>query len=478
MQIARETPFFDRPGVIALTSAMIVLLGYYSVRLTGAYESLIAVAGIPLGLGLMTTKPYPWFLGFIVLVYFRIPEAMPVLLHFKLIFLFGLMCLGTLVWHTLIEETMTFPPLRVELRALLLLFLAVTIGIGFAYDRAQSFDNWSAGYWKTVAICVALAGIMNTRDQIRQAVWALLAGGTFIAAVAVYNRVNGIGLVEGTRVTIGRDYRSPLGDPNDLALVLLTPLSLALAMTFNAGTRTGRLIGLSLAVLVTAAIIATQSRGALLGTLGVLFVVGQWHVRSRWMRIAVVVMSALALFYMMDIGGRASGGYAEVSQKGVDESSKIRLIIWQSAINMALENPFNGVGINNFAHALYLYAPPWFRLSFVAHSAWFQVLGETGFPGLLLFLTMVLTAMRSAYVSFARLQNLPADPYIRILCLGLLSSLVGYCIAATFLTAGFGWQIYLLVGFTAGTARYVSNLDRASALQHTQPDKALAPAPA
>lgn len=477
MQTLRENPFFDRPFVIALTSALVVLLGLYAVQSTGSYESLIIVAGLPLSLALMTTKPYPWFLGFVLLVYFRIPEALPFLLPFKLIFLFGLMCMGSLVWHTMIEESIALPPLSVEIRALLLLFLVVTLGIEFSHNRALSFDNWTNGYWKTIAICVGLACILNTKEQIRQTVWWLLSGGTLIALVAIYNRIRGIGLVEGTRVTIGRDLQSPLGDPNDLALVLLTPLSLALAMTFNAGSRAGRLFGLAATVVVAAAIIATQSRGGLLGILAVLFVVGQWHIRSIWLRIAVVVIGALALFYMMDIGNRASGGYAEVSAKGIDDSSKIRLIVWQAAINMAAENPFNGVGLNNFASNLYLYTPQWFHMAMVPHSAWFQVLGETGIPGILIFLTMVLTALRSAYVSMERLQGLPVDPCVRILSMGLLSSLVGYCVAATFLTAGFGWQVYLLVGLIAATARYVSNLSHSSAREYATQDPSRASFP-
>ncbi|MEI8597436.1 hypothetical protein P4S64_06830 [Vibrio sp. M60_M31a] len=48
----------------------------------------------------------------------------------------------------------------------------------------------------------------------------ILAGG-LIAVVALYNSASGIGLVEGTRVTIGRQLGSVLGDPNDLSLVLM-----------------------------------------------------------------------------------------------------------------------------------------------------------------------------------------------------------------------------------------------------------------
>ncbi|MGB0360640.1 MAG: hypothetical protein ACPGEF_04425, partial [Endozoicomonas sp.] len=51
--------------------------------------------------------------------------------------------------------------------------------------------------------------------------------------VAVSNKLNGIGLVEGSRVTISRHLQSQIGDPNDLSLVLLFPVSFLCAELFN-----------------------------------------------------------------------------------------------------------------------------------------------------------------------------------------------------------------------------------------------------
>lgn len=53
----------------------------------------------------------------------------------------------------------------------------------------------------------------------------IMISGVAIALVALNNKINGVGLVEGTRVTISREYRSQLGDPNDLSLVLMFPVS-------------------------------------------------------------------------------------------------------------------------------------------------------------------------------------------------------------------------------------------------------------
>ncbi|WP_411019965.1 hypothetical protein, partial [Salmonella sp. ZJHZ21_0168] len=61
----------------------------------------------------------------------------------------------------------------------------------------------------------------------------IMISGVSIAIVALNNKMNGIGLVEGTRVTISRELRSQLGDPNDLSLVLMFPVSFLAAEMFD-----------------------------------------------------------------------------------------------------------------------------------------------------------------------------------------------------------------------------------------------------
>lgn len=66
-----------------------------------------------------------------------------------------------------------------------------------------------------------------------------VVAGCLVALVALYNKASGIGLVEGTRVTIGRELGSVLGDPNDLALVLLFPAGFSLSLLLNQGNGVG-----------------------------------------------------------------------------------------------------------------------------------------------------------------------------------------------------------------------------------------------
>lgn len=452
----RQSPFFDRPAVIIALSVCLLLLALGGMQFTGDTDVLLEVAVIPLGFGLMIQNPYRLFLAFILLAFFRLPEAYPFLMPLKLSLIVGILSLGSLVWHAMIAQTTKLPPLAPEIRYVIALFALVTLGMAFAHDRGAAFDYWQNTYWKLIAICVAIAALANTKSDLENTLWIFLAGGSLVALVVLYNKMYGIGLVEGTRVTIGAEFHSPLADPNDLALILLSPLSLAVALFFNATSNHHKALAVAVTVLIAAAIVATQSRGAILGIMAILAVIGQWHIKSSAIRIGAIVVCALALVLVMGIGGRASGGFAEVSNSGIDESSRLRLIAWRSAINMAVRNPLNGVGLANFGDFFFFYTPEWVHRRMVAHSAWFEVLGEAGLPGLVVFVTMIAASFRSALSSVRLSRVMTVDPLLRALSMGMLASLVAFCVAASFLANAFSMQVYLLIGIIAATTRFLT----------------------
>ena len=147
----------------------------------------------------------------------------------------------------------------------------------------------------------------------------------------------------------------------------------------------------------------------------------------------------LALVLLAGISDRASGGAAE---SGIDESAMGRLYAWQAAINMAISNPFTGVGLNNFYYNYYFYSPHWDGKNHAVHSTWLQITAETGFAGLVLFLLLVTGALRVSYQLLKRLESSEMKPLAQGLWLGMLS----FCVSGTFLTQGTTWPLYILIG--------------------------------
>lgn len=410
----------------------------------------IAIGILPFALRFMAERPIYLCIGFVVFSFFRIHEVFPALLPFRIPQALAIPTLAVLVWHGL--GTLRIRPfLTAELKAFLVFFVLVTLGLPFATDRPTAISYWTATYVKIGVMTLAIAWLIRDEKDFMTFMRLIILAGVSVALVAISNKLQGIGLVEGTRVTIGRDIRSVLGDPNDLSLVLLFPLSFAVGMAIRSRSPLDRLWGGIATGLIIWAIIATQSRGGLLGILAVFGVVGWRLVRNKWLLIGAGLMAALVLVAVADINDRASGGAHEA---GIDESAMGRLYAWEAAYRMALSRPLNGVGLDNFVANYFFYSDHWDGMNHAVHSTWFGVLAETGFPGIVAFVAMIIVTIRSLLDALRLVERDGAPMPVRAAALGLISGVAGFLASATFLTQGFTWPIYVLVALAAALSRY------------------------
>ncbi|PKF62472.1 oligosaccharide repeat unit polymerase [Psychromonas sp. psych-6C06] len=423
----------------------------------------IAIGLLPIAILVVLHQPFLFVLLFVIFSFFRIHEVFPQLYNFKIPLLLSLASLGALTWHVAISRK-----LRVywsaEFTTISIFFILVIAGVLLASNRPIAIEYFKGIYWKIILMTFAIAWLSRTEKDFALASRLITFFGLLVGAVALANQVNGVGLVEGTRVTIGRDIGSVLGDPNDLALVLMFPVAFAcsLIITPNIGTYS-KCLGWLSAIILFLAIIATQSRGGLLGMMAIFAVFGYRRIQSKTLFICLGIIVAIALFVFAGISDRASGGAAEA---GIDASAMGRLYAWEAAFGMAVHNPLSGVGINNFYSNYYYYSPHWDGLNHAVHSTWFGVLAETGFLGLIVFVlciySLVRTSMRSLNDIEAQIKHstnkegavkrVAAD--IHASAQAVFAGLIGTIVSATFLTQGFTWPIYILAAFVIAIAQY------------------------
>jgi putative inorganic carbon (HCO3(-)) transporter len=399
-------------------------------------------------------QPFFVCLGFVVFSYFRLHEAYPFLYPLHLPLLLGAATVGSLFVHIFIIRSIR-PVWSAELKWLGLFFALATLGIALADNREASWTFWTSVYGKIGLMTLAIAWLPKSSSDFQAAARIFVIAGMLVAAVTIYNTYHGIGLVELSRVTVGRELDSLLGDPNDLALVLLFPLSFSVALALPGNEKINRILGIAGIATIIPAIVFTQSRGGLLGVLAVLSAYGFRQVKSKAMVVVLVAIIAFVLYSAMGISGRISGGDL---QDGLDESAQERLSAWMAGINMALARPLTGVGIGNFAASFFSYVENFPGRDMTSHSTWFGVLGETGWPGLIVFIAMVAACFRSALQSYKRLKAGVAPQILTRMAFALIAALAGFCVAGSFLTQGFNWPIYVLVGLTSALARYTNKL--------------------
>jgi len=418
------------------------------------HPAVAAIAVLPVLVALTLRLPFLVCLGFIVFSFFRLHEVFPAIYPLRIP---QLLALGTLASLSINLITKRLPMFwSKELSTYACFFCLVVIGAFIASNRGEAMAALTGTYVKIAIMVLAIAWLVKEEGQFKFLHLAMVICGACVGLVALYNKSMGLELVEETRVTIGRSIGSMLGDPNDLSLVLLFPTSFAGALFLTPGYhKLLRFLGFIVFIIVISAIIATQSRGGLLGICAVTGIFAWRRVENKFLLISVGVCALMLLMVLAGVSDRASGGAHE---EGVDESAMGRIYAWQAAFGMALHNPLTGVGIDNFLSNYYAYSPHWDGQNHSVHSTWFGVLAETGFLGLIIFICLIVQIARIGMQSIKRFS--PAEtgenysPPLFAAAQALEAGLAGFCISGTFLTMGFTWPVYILLAIAVAISQY------------------------
>ena len=417
--------------------------------------ALLPLAMIPLGLVFILKKPFIIPLIFILFSFFRIHEIYPQLDPIKIPWWTALGSYFVLAWHIVLTRKVK-PYWRHEHTAFARFFSWVVLGILFASHPPSAFDSFTSVYIKIGIMVLAISWLMTEKWHFKLTHLSIICSGLAVGYITLYNKSAGIGLVEDTRVTIPG---TSLGDPNDLSLVLSFPLSFAIAFATTRGIgKLKALLGLIGFGVFISAIIATQSRGGLLATVAVMGVFGLRIVKSKLLLVSIGSFCLMILVAAAGISDRKSGGAAE---DGIDESAQGRIHAWEAAFFMGLHNPMTGVGLSLFLDNYWNYATHSRAegQAHVTHSTWLQVLAESGFLGLGLFLFLIFTIFKSIRASLAKLELLQGspkyDPHITAITMGTYAGLVGFGVSGSFLSQGFLWPIYIITSISIAIANYM-----------------------
>ncbi|WP_082354168.1 O-antigen ligase family protein [Marinagarivorans algicola] len=416
---------------------------------------LIVIAGLaPLAIYGVLRLPFVIVLSFVIFSFCRIHEAFPFLNPLKIPQLLALGSLFALGWHIVVTGKIQ-PFWDKSLDWVTVFFVLVFIGIFFATSRDIAITAFKDSYIKIIIMTYAIAWLTRTPSDFKLSLYLFTLSGVAVASVALFNKANGIGLVEGTRVTVGRELGSILGDPNDLALVLMFPISFAASLMLNKGLgKIARCIGTLSTITLFSAVIATQSRGGLLGVIAVFGLMAYRRIESKLIFFGGGAVAVMGLFVMAGISGRASGGAAE---EGVDASAMGRIYAWQAAWGMALVNPITGVGLKNFFSNYFFYSPHWDGLNHAVHSTWFGVMAESGLLGIIVFVGMVIKLIIDATNSTNFAIQRCAPPVITAASEANLASILGIAVSGTFLTQGYTWPIYVVASLIIAMKHWQKN---------------------
>lgn len=435
--------------LIAIISVALLGLAWYKLP----HPALAAIGLLPLLLVATLRMPFMLCLAFIAFSFFRLHEVFPALYPLKIPQLLAIGTLASLLVNLITQRIEVF--WCKEHSLFIFFFLLVVAGAILATNREAAMHSLTGTYIKIATMVFAISWLLRKEVQFKFILLCMMLCGIAVGLVALDNKSNGLELVEGTRVTIGRSIGSMLGDPNDLSLVLLFPASFALSTIMTPGfSKNWKLLGYISFITVVLAIVATQSRGGLLGICAVSGIFAWRRVKNKALLVCVGLCVLGLLFVLAGVSDRASGGAHE---EGIDESAMGRVYAWQAAMGMALHHPLTGVGINNFISNYFDYSPHWDGKNHAVHSTWFGILAETGVLGLLVFISLIIMIAKIGLATVARFQpssNAHYSPALYACAQSVQAGLAGFCISGTFLTMGFTWPIYILLALAIALSQY------------------------
>jgi putative inorganic carbon (HCO3(-)) transporter len=185
-------------------------------------------------------------------------------------------------------------------------------------------------------------------------------------------------------------------------------------------------------VLSLASAVGSQSRGALLAILAVS--------AFFWLKTKTKLVSGIAILILGVIGWTVMpqswhDRMDSIQNYQEDSSAMQRINSWKYSINVANDR-ITGGGLNSYTHETFaIYAPNPDNV-FVAHSIYFSVLGEHGWPGLVLFLLILFLTWRSLS-KVIKLTAKEEDSRENFLARMLQVSLIAYMSGGAFLSLSY-----------------------------------------
>jgi len=313
------------------------------------------------------------------------------------------------------------------------LFLAYAVSLTHSEYLGQSVHALFLKYGKYLLLMLAIGeGVKDKRVAIRMALVLCLTA-AFLCWDGFYQFFSGRDLLlfrEAGRLDVysgAKEFHffrvtATFPASNTFASYLAPVLMLGLALSFFYGAKTQKtalLKGICLGSVVMC-LLLTFSRGGLIDCLaGVVMLAFLLKKKILWI-IPVVLLTAV--FCGKNLYGNRSG------QEGViDPTVETRLLMLKDASRMFESHPWTGIGLNTYYKThkknRSLAIPPSY-----AHNSYIQMIAEVGIIGFMSFMALMIYWFGRGMSAFGKSR----DPELKFLLGGVLTGVLGLCVASFF----------------------------------------------
>ncbi len=318
-----------------------------------------------------------------------------------------------------------------------------------------AFNYFNKKFIQVIIIYILITYLIREPHQVKKFfnVYIFCIGFIVIYCLLGYHGLLGIDkLIERDReLNIQRlRYVGSMDDPNGFALFLVS--SLPLSITFMLKSKYIKKLVYGLIFFLTLyAIRLTYSRGGFLALFGVTILYGLTSKR-KWLItiLSLLLIGAFLITSNADYRARIISINKAAEGEQIDDSSLHRLILWRTGINMFKAHPFTGVGMGQFEPNVYNYIPDnvILKRAQVAHNSFITVLAEAGILGFILYLLIIIVAMKTLLKSYEIKGKNSVSMDLAIFSRPLFISITGILMCGFFLTQSYNWMFYIFLSLT------------------------------
>ncbi len=319
-----------------------------------------------------------------------------------------------------------------------------------SYWRGGSIAAIQQQWIPAVIPMVALAGLGISLRRVMAVLRVLFVAAIFTALLARVFPNYMAGRLSGT-----------LGNPNDLAAVLVVGLALSWFI-FSSVRPLGRVALCLTTAPILLALLQTGSRGGMLALLilGVT-VFARLPMSGRISMFAICCVGVLVAGITLQRSlllryetfftpeDETNEQYLQDEESAV-ASTASRTQLLKDSIWLTIYHPVFGVGMGNFLPAAAEYQKAQGRRAMwhATHNTYTQISSELGLPGLIVYLSLIVGIWKTLGRLRKAEYNHALGPQIRSAANAIQLALLCYCVSAAFASLAYIYQLPLIVGLT------------------------------
>jgi len=399
-----------------------------------------------------TTLAYRALVLFSFLYFFRPEDFIPGLNHVPMGKIAGGVALAALIFGVKRKDRGQMP---LEGKILVAILVQMILSVPTAFWRGGALDTIVNKFSKGVIVALLISLVITKMSQLRKLLYiqgaavALVTIGSLVIHHTKEGRLMGI-------------QKGILENSNDLAINIAINFPLCMAFVFAAKGALKKVMWSCALLALMYGVIATYSRSGLIAmVISCLICLWEFGVKGK----RFMLLASTLLLGVLAVGGLVASpkyrqritslvlrdpsalGSGTMEAKG-EASLQARSKLLKESISLMVHHPIFGVGPGNFPAI----TGEWR----VAHNTYTELGAEAGVPGLVLFLALLIVAMRRV----RRIRKLPAykaDPEIRLWASALWAAITGYAAGAMFASTEYNLFPYFIVGYICALYQIASN---------------------